>query len=37
MHLADAFFQSDLQCIQIFCQYVLGIEPTTSCAANAML
>ncbi len=34
MHLADAFFQSDLQCIQaihLYCQYVrsLGIEPTT--------
>ncbi len=33
MHLADAFIQSDLQCIQDihFCQYVcsLGIEPTT--------
>ncbi len=35
MHLADAFIQSDLQCIQaihLYCQYVcsLGIEPTTS-------
>ncbi len=34
MHLADAFIQSDFQCIQVkhfFCQYVcsLGIEPTT--------
>ncbi len=34
MHLANAFIQSDLQCIQtytLFCQYVcsLGIEPTT--------
>ncbi len=34
MHLADAFIQSDLQCIQViyfFCQYAcsLGIEPTT--------
>ncbi len=34
MHLADAFIQSDLQCIlgyKLFCQYVcsLGIEPTT--------
>ncbi len=34
MHLADAFIQSDLQCIQvihIYCQYVcsLGMEPTT--------
>ncbi len=33
MHLADAFIQSDLQCIQaihLYCQYVcsLGIEPT---------
>ncbi len=44
MHLADAFIQSDLPCIQaihfyfIFYQYVcsLGIEPTTFCAANAM-
>ncbi len=42
MHLADAFIQSDLQCIQaiyLFYQYVcsLGIEPTTFCVANAML
>ncbi len=42
MHLVDAFIQSDLQCIQVihfFVCYVcsLGIEPTTSCAANAML
>ncbi len=45
MHLADAFIQSDLQCIQsihlfvFFYQYVcsLGIEPTTFCASNAML
>ncbi len=41
LHLADAFIQSVLQCIQamIFYQYVcsLGIEPTTFCAANAML
>ncbi len=34
MHLADAFIQSDLQCIQaihLSCQYAcsLGIEPTT--------
>ncbi len=34
MHLADAFLQSDLHCIQaihLYCQYVcsLGIEPTT--------
>ncbi len=33
MHLANAFIQSNLQCIQAihFCQYVcsLGIEPTT--------
>ncbi len=34
MHLADAFIQSDLQCIQVihlYCQYVcsLGIKPTT--------
>ncbi len=37
MHLADAFIQSDLQCIQaihFFNQYVcsLGIEPTTFCS-----
>ncbi len=38
-----AFIQSNLQCIQaihfIFNQYVcsLGIDPTTFCAANAML
>ncbi len=40
LHLADAFIQSDLQCIQaiyiyilFFYQYVcsLGIEPTTFC------
>ncbi len=44
MHLSEIFIQSDLQYIQtiqlyIFCQYVcsLGIEPTTFCAANAML
>ncbi len=42
MHLADAFIQSDLQCIQdiiFFYQYVcsLGIEPTTFCTANTML
>ncbi len=34
MHLADAFIQSDLQCIQVihlYYQYMcsLGIEPTT--------
>ncbi len=34
MHLADAFIQSDLHCIQaihLYCQYVcsLKIEPTT--------
>ncbi len=34
LHLADAFIQSDLQCIQVihfYCQYMcsLGIEPTT--------
>ncbi len=33
MHLADAFIQSNLKCIQVihfFCQYMcsLGIEPT---------
>ncbi len=42
MHLTDALIQSDLQYIQvihIFFQFVcsLGIEPTTFCAANAML
>ncbi len=42
MHLADAFIQSDLQLhsgYTFFCQYVcsLGIEPTTFCAADAML
>ncbi len=41
MHLADAFMQSELQCIRlyIYCQYVcsLGTEPRTFCAANAML
>ncbi len=41
MHLADAFIQSDLQYIQAIhlFQYVcsLGIEPTSFCAANAML
>ncbi len=42
IHLADAFIQSNLQCIQaihLFSQNVcsLGIEPTTFCAANAML
>ncbi len=43
MHLADAFIQSDLQLHSgytfFFNQYLcsLGIEPTTFCAANAML
>ncbi len=44
MHLADAFIQSDLQCIQaihffFFYQYVcsLGIEPMTFRAANNAL
>ncbi len=41
MYLADAFIQSDLaiQAIHFFYQYVcsLGIEPTTLCAAKAML
>ncbi len=41
LHLSDAFIQSDLQCIQAihFCISMcsLGIEPTTFCAANAML
>ncbi len=40
-HLADAFIQSDLQCIQAIhfltvCVFP-GIEPTTFCAAKAML
>ncbi len=41
MHLADAFIQSNLQLHSgyTFHQYLcsLGIEPTTLCAANAML
>ncbi len=40
MHLADAFIQSDLHSnYTVICQYVcsLGIEPTTFCAANALL
>ncbi len=42
MHLADAFIQSNLQLhsgYTFFNQYVcsLGIEPTTFCAADAML
>ncbi len=41
MHLADAFIQSDLQCSQAIHSFIsmcsLGIEPTTFCAANAML
>ncbi len=40
LHLADAFIQSNLQCIQVIhLLYVcfLGIEPTTFCAANTML
>ncbi len=40
MHLADAFIQSDLQLhsgytFSLVCS--LGIEPTTFCAADAML
>ncbi len=40
MYLADAFIQSNLQRIQVLhllsvCS--LGIEPTTFCAADAML
>ncbi len=39
--LADAFIQSDLHCIQAIHFFMsvcsLGIEPTTFCAANAML
>ncbi len=43
MHLADAFIQSDLQCIQaihLYCQYVCvfpGNRTHNLCAANAML
>ncbi len=39
MRLADAFIQSYKFRLYIFHQYVcsLGIEPTTFCAANAML
>ncbi len=41
MHLADAFIQSDLQCIQaihLYCQYVFpGNRTHNLCAANAML
>ncbi len=41
MHLADAFIQSDLQLhfrLYIFISMCsLGIEPTTFCAADAML
>ncbi len=40
MHLADAFIQSDLQYIEAIhfvSMCFLGIEPTTFCAANAML
>ncbi len=40
MHLADAVIQSDLQCIQakhVLYMCSLRIEPTTFCAANAML
>ncbi len=43
MHLADAFIQSDLQCIQVtvstFYQLLLslGIEPMILALANAML
>ncbi len=41
MHLADAFIQSDLQCIQailLYCQYVFpGNRTHNLCAASAML
>ncbi len=41
MHLADAFIQSDLQLHSGYTfsisMYHIGIEPTTFCAANAML
>ncbi len=39
MHLADAFIQSDLQLHSgyTFLISILGIEPTTFCAADAML
>ncbi len=40
-HLADAFIQSDLHCIQAIHVFIsmcfLGIEPTTFCVADAML
>ncbi len=41
MHLADAFIQSDLQCIRVihlYCQYVFPENRTHNlCTANAML
>ncbi len=43
MHLADAFIQSDLQCIQVIPVHVLsacvfpGNRTHNLCAANAML
>ncbi len=41
MHLADAFIQSDLHCIQAIHFFIsmcsLGIEPMIFCAANTML
>ncbi len=38
MHLADAFIQSDLQYIQAIHLFIsMCVEPTTFCAANAML
>ncbi len=43
MHLADAFIQSDLQLHSGYTFFIsisvcsLGIEPTTFCAADAML
>ncbi len=41
VHLADAFIQSELQCIQAICFLSVcvfsGIEPTTFCIANTML
>ncbi len=37
MHLADAFIQSDLQAIYLYCQYVCSLGTHNLCAANAML
>ncbi len=40
MHLADAFIQATYTAFRLYsCQYIcsLRIEPTTFCAANALL